>query len=274
MSSKRKILPALGLSLMGLSAGVFTWYEWMGGREYINYEEVLVLNEAVVRGQEITVDNLSYAMEEKSKIIEGAVIIPENIIGLEAVNYIPAKTQLHMNYFENADLVLEQGEYIAQIPIEWTLSIPDSLRRGDEVIVYSVMYDKELVNSLTSQQQDVISVGNNSNNTNDDTTGNSDNEESENSASATVSEKKDSTSLNILNKVMDTKVAYVKDSANREVISIGEKDRLDGSSTIRAVEIVTTPENFQKIESQINQGAKLIVMYTDGNTVKSDSEVK
>jgi hypothetical protein len=242
---KNRILPLFGLALMGIAGGLFAWYEWFGGREYINYENVIVLKEEINRGQKVDINNLMFQKIEKSQVIQDAIIDENIIIGLEAKHFIPANSQLHAKFFDDGRLILKEDQYIAQIPVEWTLSVPNSMRRGDEIIIYSVTYGDAILKRL---MPNVVSTNDNQENQND-------------------TEMIEVTEINMpsndLNKIMESTVAYVKDSANREVISIGENERLDGSSAIHAVEIVTTTEGFEKIEEQIKRGSKLIIMYKE-----------
>lgn len=240
---------------MAISICLFIWYEWLGGREFMNYQDVIVLKENVLRGQEIKEENLKHVLVEKNLVINQAVSNDTQIVGLEAKHFIPANEQLHPKYFEDGNLVLKEGQYVAQIPVEWTLAVPDSMRRGDQILIYSVNYDNQLLKSLQSKQS--INQAQGKSNT-EDKSGTSSNQEVINTL----------LDNNALNKVLEAKVAYVKDAANREVVNIGEGDRLDGSSAIHAVEIITTTEQFAKIEAQINKGSKLIMMYTDSKEVK------
>lgn len=58
-------------------------------------------------------------------------------------------------------------------------------------------------------------------------------------------------------------IAYVKDSANREVVSVGSEklQRLDGSSNINAIEVVSTVQMTEKLKSCIDDNYKFIILY-------------
>lgn len=64
--------------------------------------------------------------------------------------------------------------------------------------------------------------------------------------------------------VMETTVAYVKDSANREVQTVSTQDRMDGSSVISEVLVFLTPEQVETLEKLTENGGKLIVMHSEG----------
>jgi len=56
-------------------------------------------------------------------------------------------------------------------------------------------------------------------------------------------------------------IAYVKDSANREVTSTSLEDRLDASSNISSVEIIGTLEKIEKLKKYYEDGYQFIIMY-------------
>lgn len=270
-TKSRKVFTFFGIFLIAIAIGGFIWYEWGGGRELINYQDVIVLSQDVKQGELIREEMLSLQRVDKFSVIDGIITDPGIVIGKEAKHFIPATTQLHNNYFDESGLVLSEGEFIAQIPVDWTLSIPDTLRRGDQIVIYSANYEQNILANLQPRQQ-VISSGNtetptengtsivedlvdDKDKTNEDTT-----KTEEVPAAPSVSENSELTEL------MNTKVAYVKDGSNKEVVTISLNERLDASSNIENVEIITTLENFQQIENKIKQGGKLIIMYSSEAT--------
>ncbi len=232
---KGKLFPILGFSLLGLSSGVFTWYEFLGGREIVNYEEIVVLKQDVTQGTKVTDDNWTWLSVDKNTLIEKPIEDPNEIVGKEAKHYIPANSQLTPQYFADKGLVLKKGQFVAKIPVEWTLSVPDSIRRGDDVIIYSAFSENA---SSGIKTQNTLQA---------------------NSSSKIQNQNHNNTAS--LNKKIESKVAYIKDSSNREVITLSNGDRLDGSAPIKNVEIITTPEEFKMLEDEVKLGAKLVVMY-------------
>lgn len=259
---KNRLFAFLGVFLMASAIGLFVWYEWGGGRELVHYQDVYVFSDDVNKGQKISDELLETVKIEKSLLMKNAIQDKTKIVGKEARHFIPASTQLHPDYFDESGLVLKDGQYVAQIPLEWTLAIPDSLRRGDEVIVYAAQYDKQLLRSLLPNRQDLH--GNTQASSEEKKTGNNQAESVEKNEVLTEEEGTTAdNSTNQIEELLKTKVAFVKDSANREVVTVSTSDRLDGSSVIRNVEIITTPEEFKMIENEINKGSKLIIMYTE-----------
>ncbi|MGE7692308.1 hypothetical protein ACQKMI_24410 [Lysinibacillus sp. NPDC097214] len=248
MSSTKlnKGLAILGIFLMILGTGFFSWYEFWGGREALHYGNVVVLSEEAIEGKIINKEDLVYLSIDKQLIREDTIVNPDDVIGKSAKHYIAPYQKLHSNYFDKADLVLGKGEYIAPIPMDWILTVPDTLRRGDEIIIYSATYESEL------NKPQVVASSNNS----------STNQDKKNSTTDTnggpilpVGKSDEWVEL------FSTTVAYVKDSANQEVITTSTTDRLNGSASISKVELVATTDEIKKIEEQIKNGGKLIIMY-------------
>lgn len=236
----------LGISLMAVSISAFAWYEWLGGREWVNYTDVLVLKEDVIQGQTITEKDLTTIQIDKKLVTGNVILNKQDVLNKAARHFIPQQTPLHKYFFESQELVLEEGEYISQIPVDWTLSIPDTLRRGDQIIVYATTYASEILNQLQGAQQGTTT---------------SLPEQVGGAIPALAEDEKGE-----LKELFHTNVAFVKDSSNKEVVTTSTQDRMDGSSTISSIEIVTTTEEFKMLEEQIKLGAKLIVMYSDSQS--------
>lgn len=267
-SKNRKALTFSGVFLIAIAIGGFIWYEWGGGREMINYQDVIVLNTDVKQGDVITEELLSIQRVDKLMVIQGIITDPATLIGKEAKHFIPAATQLHNYYFEESGLVLSEGEFIAQIPVDWTLSIPDTLRRGDQIVIYAANYDQQVLENLQPKQTVVSTEKKETPNENAASI-----DVKSEDANATETEETTKTEevpttpsvseTSELTELLNTKVAFVKDGSNKEVVTISPNDRLDASSNIENVEIITTLEKFQQIENKIKQGGKLIVMYSN-----------
>lgn len=56
-------------------------------------------------------------------------------------------------------------------------------------------------------------------------------------------------------------VAYVKDSANREVQTVGEDNRFDGSSNISSIEIIITMQQMNLLKECRSKGYEFIILY-------------
>ena len=245
---KQKVMSIVSVSLFVIAIGMFVWYEFGGGRSALNYSEILVLTEPAIQGQTINESMLQVSKVDKDLIQEGYISSANQIEGLEAKHYIPANTPLISNYFADSDVVLNEGQYVAQIPKSWITSVPQSLRRGDNVVLYAtqILSDSVTSKSITTNEEGEMVVV-------------------EKEAEQTTGESK-------LVKLFETTVAYVKDSANAEVVTTSTEDRKNASSNIASVEIITTTEEFKKIEQQVNAGSFLIIMYTDAQATEQKKE--
>jgi len=258
---KQQTLSLVGVFLIVVSLGAFVWYEWLGGRELINYQNVVVLTEDTLQGQIITKDNVAYIGMEKAIVNESAILHPEDIIGKAATHFIPKNTMLHDNFFNETELVLKNGEYVAQIPVDWTISIPSTLRRGDNIIVYAATYNSEIMKEL---QQSTTTVASSQEQNGEETKV----PVSYNSYYGSIGGpvEKVEAGGGELTELFSTTVAFARDSANKEVLTTSAVDRMDGSAAISNIEIITTPDEFEALEQQIKLGAKLIIMYTNDDT--------
>lgn len=66
---------------------------------------------------------------------------------------------------------------------------------------------------------------------------------------------------NVGDQITRVTVAYVKDSANREVLSIDKTNRLDGTSKIVDIEVIVTLEQINKIKELCLNGKSIIMLY-------------
>jgi len=57
------------------------------------------------------------------------------------------------------------------------------------------------------------------------------------------------------------KIAFVKNQSNQEVKSVGDSDRLDGTSTISTIEMIATIEDVQLLNQLRAKGYKFLIMY-------------
>ncbi len=152
---------------------------------------------------------------EGNTIIEGAIIDARGIIGKAASCFIPKGAQLVEEYFEDTELVLSEDEYIFRVPNEWLKAYPNSLRRGDTIFFHEINTDT--ITPVTSdglvnlEQYRPLA-------------------QDEAIASVTV--------------------AYAKDSANREVITLSEEERFNGSSKINEIEIIVDVETVNLLRKK------------------------
>ncbi|MBC8386614.1 MAG: hypothetical protein H8E13_00990, partial [Actinobacteria bacterium] len=63
--------------------------------------------------------------------------------------------------------------------------------------------------------------------------------------------------------ILESVVAYLKDSANREVVTISEEERYDGSSKIASLEIIAELEDISYLKDLAENSYRFIILYKD-----------
>lgn len=240
------ILPMLGIFIIASLFALLVFWE-TSGRELYLYDDIVVLNTDVKRGDLIDESMLTTLKLENTKVIDEAIKDPTLILGKEARHFIPAKSPLHIYYFEEKELITDKSNLIFKIPNEWIYSAPSTMRRKDIAYFYEVSPKNiEMINDTIKN-----------------TTTESVNEDYIN----TFFPEEESFikySFKLEKPIAIAKIAYIKDSNNREVITTSRMDRLDGSSRISDIEIATDPIQFQKIKDSAAKGNKFIIMYEEG----------
>jgi len=230
-----KIMAVLAVVL--ILAAISLVYFWeTRGREHFLYREVTVMAHSVEAGTIITADMLDVKSIDKGTIIEGAIVSKSSIIGKKAAHFIPGYSQLSQTYFEDENIVLKTDEYIFTIPEDWIITIPNSLRSGDIIYFYPVKIPDEKDESKEAN-------GGARNRSKEDISG--------------IPE--EGTGDYILESV----VAYLKDSSNREVVTISEEERYDGSSKIASLEIIAELEDISYLKDLAENSYRFIILYKD-----------
>lgn len=206
----------LGIILIIIVIAVpYFWENY--GRELTMYE-VVAFNQDTQKNTVISSDMLTSIKVDKK--LDNAIADPNLLIGLETKNFIPKNCQLVKQFFDVADLVLEEQEFIFKIPSDWLKAFPSTLRRGDKVYIYEVKASKES-DEMYANYEDI----------------------------------KEKTPI------CNATVAYVKDNANREVITLSEEKRYDGSSSISEIEIIVNQELVNQLYNSISFNNKFIIYY-------------
>ena len=220
----RKLKGLIGIILIVAAIGGI-WFWETYGREAWTYEEVLVLREPAERNTYIDVDKLAVLKVEREKMVAGAITNPAQILGKETIQYIPAGMMLVEEFFDEPELVVDEGQYMFSIPNDWLEAYPQTLRRRDTVYVYPVTEETEyerMMRQLAGQE-----------------------------GPTTTPEGKP---------LFSAVVAYAKNGSNQEVESV-DPNRLTGTSNVSLVEIVATMENVKAMEQAVKEGYKFILLY-------------
>lgn len=133
--SKSK-LAGLMLVIVALSLMVF-WEFW--GRENIAYDRILVLKEplpahSLIKEEDLTSKRVEYPSENAIKEEN-----MKSLIGMETCQYVAEDVELRMEYFTNPKFATDEelGNGSMALSLDWLLSNPQTLARGDEITVYS-----------------------------------------------------------------------------------------------------------------------------------------
>lgn len=202
---------------------IFYWEKY--GRQKFLSAECIVFRQDIEKNTVITKEMLQVIRCDKELLIKNIVDESEEIIGREAKHFIPKNTQLDKRYFEEQELVLDEGEFIFKVPKEWIKTLPNTLRRKDVVYFYPVA-------NIEANQSD---IGRHKRFKEDEA-------------------------------VCNTTVAYVKDSSNKEVITLEEKQinkdvRLDSTSTVSSLEIIADIDRINLLKEYYDNSYSFIIMY-------------
>lgn len=129
----------LGIILIVLSIALILGWEFIG-RDRLMYTEILTVNQDIEQGTEITKDMLATkkVTDPSPKSFRVVAEDVEKVIGMEATSYIPTGAELYSEYFEDPSLVLhtKTNEVYFPLPSSWIVAYPQTLRRGDTLIIY------------------------------------------------------------------------------------------------------------------------------------------
>lgn len=200
---------------------VFLFCAWESfGREALTYDSVIVCRQDVQKGTIVEKNMLSAMKIEKGTLIKGVIKNTDLIIGKRSNTFIPKGLQLCQEFFSEPGLVTGDGNNILSVPMDWIYSYPQTLRRGDLVYFYGI--DKAMTENEIDRMEE-LTVGND-------------------------------------NPLVSAKIAYVKDSSNREVIDV-TPDRMDGSAVVSGIEIVISEEKYKVLKSEVEAGQLFVIMY-------------
>lgn len=208
--------------------GIYYWENY--GREDILYREVAITKEDIHRNDIISYENIGLVKAPEFLINPQTVRTIQSIIGQEAKQFIPKGTIVDKNYIGYSYLIPKQNQYIFEIPKEWIYNSPQTLRRGDEIILFPIKRDGITAINPSSLEYEKVSH--------------------ENEVEEAVQEK-----------IMI--IAYVKDGSNYEVEdeNITGIDRLYGTAVIKSIEVIATQEEITELEELAKREYKFIIAY-------------
>lgn len=220
----RKVHKERLIGALGIVLILFSVLLFLGwekfGREAFTYDSVIVFNQDIQKGTIIDQTMVTVKRIEKNSIIKNPIKDLGEIKGKRSNTFIPAGLQLSKEFFSDPELVTGDGSNILSVPMDWIYAYPQTIRRGDEVHFYGI--DKALAENGYDEGY-MLTEG---------------------------SEKP----------LISAKIAYVKDSANREVIDV-TPDRMDGSAAVNSIEIVISEEKYQILKTSAEAGQIFVIMY-------------
>lgn len=127
----------IGILLLIIAITFFIFWELVGRKQFL-FKTVVVFNENINKGVKITYDLLSTKKVEVDNCILNVIDNPKEIVGKESKHFIPAKTQLITEYFEESILNLTKDNKIMKLPDSWVYSFPQTIRRKDKIFIYAI----------------------------------------------------------------------------------------------------------------------------------------
>jgi len=224
------VFSIIGILLIFATVGMIYFWETAGREKYL-YKEVVVLNQNVEANTQVTQEMLALQKINPSNFIDGAIVKKEDATGRYSSQFIAQNSQICLAYFkDSAEEAIKEDFYIFSIPQDWLMTFPNSLRKGDIIYFYPVLAE--------TQKEGQDSTFNNLDN------------------------------LKIIDKtnMIESEVAYLKDSGNREVVDTDDsagKPRYDASANISSIEILTDYENVSRLQELAASGYKFIILYKD-----------
>ena len=242
----------IALALLLIAGGIgFVFYFEFYLKDTIDTESVVVAANRIEFKEQITAEDLVIQQVRRGSKVENALSAnhAEALIGKYASITIEKGTQVYSELIDTYDLVPDEskGEFIAPIPNDWIFAVPGSLRSSYVADIYAVS-DKD-----QHQVRQLIR----------------DAEEAEGTVTVVEpTEQEDVLPAGTLPILTDVRVAYVKDSANKEVKVSEETNEATGS--VSTLEIIADEQMFATLRDYTAEGYKLYVVYKFERSEKND----
>lgn len=192
-------------------------------------QNVVVASKQMLPHEAITEDDLLIVRIKEDYVISGA--IPEEdahlLVGQEALQLIEAGDQMTINRVDKTSLLSVPGATVVEMPEDWILSVPGSLRRLDRITIFAVPTDIEKINPESGIAEPLLSQA---------------------------------------EKVIeDIVVAYYKDASSNEVKNaegnVNPNVRVDATVRGRKLELQLTPDQLKLLSEKAAGGYQFIVGY-------------
>ncbi|MGS2778431.1 hypothetical protein ACVBAX_13775 [Robertmurraya sp. GLU-23] len=241
----------LSLATIGL---IFTYDFYI--KERIDSEQVVVVKpgEEIKKSERITENKLIIERRAKDTLIKDVVYADQlkEIVGRDAKQDLLGNSMVSEKMIDYDLMVPDaaEGEAIRPITGDMIYAQPGSLRRKDIIDIYLVNPD----GTASFMQSGPSQVSSEETDTTTETT----------DEATTSNEEKQI--MNTKPFLKNVRVAYVKDSGNKEVVAAEEgtktDNRLNATSQISDIELILNEEDFTKLMTEVlTKGSKLYITY-------------
>ncbi|WP_138753545.1 SAF domain-containing protein [Paenibacillus sinopodophylli] len=230
MKLSLKKVNRLLLYLLGMTAALVLLYfldtRWT---VMVDTKTVVVAAKQLLPHEPITEDDLMIVRIKEDYVISGAIPAEDAhfLVGQEALQLIEAGDQMTDNRVDKTSLLSVPGATVVELPDDWILSVPGSLRRLDRITIFAVPSNEEKVNTETGASEPLLSQA------------------------EKVAE--------------DIVVAYYKDAGSNEVKNAEENVnpnvRVDATVRGRKLELQLTPDQLKQLSEKAASGYQFIVGY-------------
>ncbi len=249
----QRIKSIFGIILLVASiVGIYSWESW--GRQRLTTKQIIVLSTDVSANTLITEDMLTYSYRSMEHIIDNPVTDKNDIIGKMSKGFIASNSALSQYYFEEADLIPQEGEYIFQLPKSWIKSCPSTLRRSDDAYLYPILEKEERHENINDESEYMEEMEKMY----------SEGEGSEIFSKHLMDGETEDASENDsmeIKPIKCLKIAFVKNQSNQEVQSVGKQSRINGTSSVASVELIATFSDIQLLEDYRKKGYQFMILY-------------
>ncbi len=146
--------------IIGTLICIGAWELW--GRKALAFDSVIALKDdlpanTIIHREDMMVIKIENAGKDALRPED-----IESIIGMRTAQYVAGGTQLRREYFADSVFYLGEGsdKAVMAVPADWLLSCPQTIRRGDEISLYSgqvKMMEAVVIHAKDGSGQEVFS---------------------------------------------------------------------------------------------------------------------
>ena len=157
MNKKRAGLTIIVLAMVLIAV----WEFW--GREALAYDKVLALREDAAENKVIEAEDFVVIKMENAPDWALRADAAESLTGMKTAQYVAGRTPLRKEYFAPSLFYIgaDSERAIMALPLDWLLSCPQTVRRGDAVGIYGgdgTIMEAVVIHAKNSGGQEVVSA--------------------------------------------------------------------------------------------------------------------